>query len=170
MSHPRICSRGKHRGQMINLGMHTNCKVSCGKNKQIFKTSERKCPRECQPLLNAVCLGVGTRKGPELLLPPHRVNVAQKVNSGSRSHPNSLMGRTKVMMLLIRIFKNLENNFSLLVFKFGARIRRKEEGEKLGVRRFFFCLQCGKGQQSEGKQQGPRCVSGGFQGLLRGTS
>lgn len=155
---------------MINLGMHTNCKVSCGKNKQIFQTSERKCPGEFQPLLNAVCLGLGTRRGLELLLPPYRANVAQMVTSGSQSHLNSLMGRTKEMLLLICIFKNLKNNFTLLVFQFGARIRRKEEGEKLGVRRFFFLPPLWERATIRRKTAGATMRIWGLRRLLRGTS
>lgn len=71
---------------MIDLGMHTNCKVSCGKNKQIFKTSERKCHGEFQPFFNTVCLGTSTRGRLELLLFPNRADVAQMTLSGS--HPN----------------------------------------------------------------------------------
>lgn len=43
-------------------------------------------------------------------------------------------------------------------------MRRNEEGGKLGIKRIFVRLQCGKGQQSLGEQQGPWCI---FRGLWR---
>lgn len=67
---------------MIDLGMHTNCKVSCGKNKKIFKTSERKCHGEFQPFSDTVRLGTSTRRRLESLLLPNRANVAQMTHTG----------------------------------------------------------------------------------------
>ena len=96
--------------ETIDLEMHTNCKVSCGKHKQVFQTSERKCRGEFPPFLNTVCVGMSTRRGLELLLLlPGR--ASQTVISGTGSQPNRRTGGPKRWFWQSTSCKNLKNNF-----------------------------------------------------------
>ena len=102
----------KKKKETMNLGMYSNCNVSCGKNKQVFQTSERKCHGEFPPFLNTVCLGTSTRRGLELLLLlPGRADIAQTVISGTGSHPDYRTGGLKGWFCRSTSCKNLKNNF-----------------------------------------------------------
>lgn len=100
----------KKKKETIDLEMHTNCKVSCGKHKQVFQTSERKCRGEFPPFLNTVCVGMSTRRGLELLLfLPGR--ASQTVISGTGSQPDRRTGGPKRWFWQSTSCKNLKNNF-----------------------------------------------------------
>lgn len=144
--------------------MYTKYKVSCGKNKQIFKTSESKCHGEFPLFLNTVCLGTSSRRGLQLLLLPSRANVARTVNRGTRSHPNCSVGGLKGWLSWSTSLKILRTVWGNWYSSLESRWAEMRAGTKLGIKRFFSCLECGKGQQLVGEQRGPWCYLEGSGG------
>lgn len=102
--------KGNTRRGEIDLGMHTNCKVSCGKHKQLFKTPERKRRGEFQPSLNTGRLGTSSRGGWSC----YCSQAGQSNPTGGLGHrvtSQLFHGGTEGVMPWICSFKNLENNF-----------------------------------------------------------